>query len=126
MTGLEVSPPSASPSVSASGRLKRLALGAIGPSVYAGARSVYRMWQDEEERRAPFPLSHKLAAWRRGFHADSAAIYDLSRNDPREYVNEYTRKYRCSRINPCNEFFTHKLMWRSFMLHAGFPQPATV
>ena len=88
MTGLEMSPSTAAPRVSASGRLKRLALGAIGPSLYASARSLYRMWQDEEERRAPFPLSHKLAAWRRGFQADSAAIYDLSRQDPRDYISE--------------------------------------
>jgi len=125
MNGMEVSPIAAA-GVSASEGQRRPATGAAGQSLYASLRSLYRLWQNPEQRRAPFPLAHKLASWRLGFHADSAAIYDLSRNDPRDYVNEYMRKYRCSRINPCNEFFTHKLMWRSFMLNLGFPQAETV
>jgi hypothetical protein len=112
--------------LSASERLKRLARSAIGPSLYAGARGTYRMWQDAEERHAPFSLTEKLAAWRLGFHADSAAMYDFSRNDPRGYVNEYMRQFRCANINPCNRFFTHKLAWRSFLVTAGFPQAETV
>jgi len=126
MTGLEGSHTSVPRPARAPGRKKPFALGAIGASLYTGARSVYRMWKDPEERRAPFKAADKLAAWRHGFAADSAVIYDFSRNDPRDYVSEYLRSHRCNTINPFNRFFTHKLVWRSFMLNVGFPQAETV
>jgi hypothetical protein len=107
-------------------RVKQLAARLIGSRAYASARSIYHLAQNAEERDAKFALADKLAAWRHGFAVDSAMLYDFSRNDPRDYVGEYLRLHRCSRINPSNDFYNHKLMWRSFMLSAGFAQAETV
>lgn len=107
-------------------RARLLAARLRGSGVYESARSIYRLARNPEEREAGFPLGQKLAAWRHGFAVDSALLYDFTRNDPRDYVGEYRRLHRCSQINPSNEFYNHKLMWRSFMLSAGFPQAETV
>jgi hypothetical protein len=112
------------PGSSATGRLKSVLLNAVGPDLYASARSIYQMWR--RDRHSPFPLTSKVRAWRHGFQAESAALYDFPRNDPRDYVSEYQRSYRCSKINPENDIFRLKLMWRSFMLNMGFPQAETV
>jgi hypothetical protein len=108
-----------------SGRLRRLAVSALGSSAFVSARSVYRLARGEE-RSAPFPLRHKLEWWRRGFRADSAAIYDLPRNDWRDYVSDYMRDHRCATINPAPTIFDHKLLFRSFLLTQGFKQAETV
>jgi hypothetical protein len=104
--------------------LKRAFRLAVGGPVYTGARYTYQMWR--RDRGAPFPLKTKLDAWRRGFLADSAVLFDFSRNDPRDYVSDWQLLYRCNRINPVNVFFRHKLMWRSFMLNMGYKQAETV
>jgi hypothetical protein len=126
MTGVPASVSYASRPTRLAARLKRLAVGAVGPALYTSARSIYRMAMDREERHSPLSLRAKVAAWRRGFAADSAAIFDFARNNPDDYIGEYLREYRCSQINPANEFYAHKLMWRSFMINAGFPQAETV
>jgi hypothetical protein len=64
--------------------------------------------------------------WRRGFFAESATLYDLSHNDPGDYLSDYTRVARCREINPHNEFFVHRMMLRSFLLAMGFRQAETV
>jgi len=97
----------------------------VRPGLWAAARSVYHLARGEE-LRAPFPLRHKLAWWPRGFRADTAAVYDLGRNNWRDYVSDYSRIYRCVTINPARAFFDQKLMVRAFLLARGFPQPETI
>jgi Sugar-transfer associated ATP-grasp len=97
----------------------------VRPRLWAQARSVYRLAQGEE-LRAPFSWRHKLQWWPRGFRADTAAVYDLSRNDWRDYVSDYARVYRCVNINPARAFFDQKLMLRAFLLAQGFPQTETL
>lgn len=53
-------------------------------------------------------------------------MYDLGRNDWRDYVSDYARVYRCVNINPARAFFDQKLMLRAFLLARGFPQTETV
>jgi len=93
--------------------------------VWRAARSIYRLARGAE-LRAPFSLGYKLEWWRRGFRADSAAVYDFPRNDWRDYISDYTRAYRCVTINPAREFFDQKLMLRAFLLARGFPQAETI
>jgi hypothetical protein len=64
--------------------------------------------------------------WRRGFLAESYLIYDLGRNDPAHYLTDYQHLARCSRINAWSDFYTHKLVLRSFLLASGFRQAETV
>src|SRR5688500_10902917 len=107
------------------GLLRRLMLGSIAAPVFTSVRAIYRL-VDRDERRAPFPWRHKLAWWPRGFRADSAAVYDFARNDWREYLSDYARIHRCKDINPAPQIFDQKLLFRSFLLHAGFKQAETV
>jgi hypothetical protein len=58
--------------------------------------------------------------------AESASVYDLPRNDPADYVNDYVRRHRCRKINPVPALFDHKLLLRSILLQHGFPQAETV
>lgn len=97
----------------------------VRPGLWAAARSIYHLAR-AEELRAQFPWRHKLTWWPRGFRADSAAVYDLARNDWRDYVSDYTRVYRCVAINPARAFFDQKLMLRAFLLAKGFPQTETI
>jgi hypothetical protein len=80
----------------------------------------------EKNAHTDLALPQKLSAWRRGFFAESAMLYDLSRNDPRDYLSDFARAARCREINPHNEFFNHKLVLRSFLLAMGFRQAETV
>jgi hypothetical protein len=97
----------------------------VRPRVWSAARSVYHLAR-REELRAPFPWRHKLTWWPRGFRADTAAVYQLGRNEWRDYVSDYTRVYRCVGINPARAFFDQKLMLRAFLLAKGFPQAETI
>jgi hypothetical protein len=70
-------------------------------------------------------LRDKVDAWRRGFRAESAAVYDLAPNDIRCSVSDDMRA-RCAALNPMPAFYSDKLMLRAFLLTRGFPQPETV
>ena len=98
----------------------------IGPRLYRGLKTGYGWLKHEKNGHIDLALSQKLNAWRRGFFAESAMLYDLSRNNPRDYLSDYARAARCREINPHNEFFNHKLVLRSFLLAMGFPQAKTV
>lgn len=80
----------------------------------------------EEGRQTPYSLFDKLYWWRRGFMAESAALYDFPRNDPADYVNDYIRRHRCKKINPVPALFDHKLLMRSVLLQHGFRQAETI
>src|SRR5215207_3630926 len=110
----------------AAGRLKRLARRVVGSGLYSSAWSAYSLARGGDELREPFPLRHKITAWRHGFLSFSEALYDFPRNDRRDYVDDYMRLYRCNRLNPVPQFFDHKFLQRSVLLGKGFPQPETV
>jgi hypothetical protein len=111
--------------LSREGALQRALRRLVGTDAFASARSVYRLSQTSD-RKAPFPLTYKLGAWRHGFYADSMALYDFPRNDWREYVSDYTVRFRCGKINPEPQFFHQKLMLRTLLLHKAFAQAETV
>jgi hypothetical protein len=98
----------------------------IGPGLYRSLKTGYGWLKHEKNDRSNLALAQKLGAWRRGFFAESAILYDLPRNDPRDYLSDYARAARCREINPHNEFFNHKLVLRSFLLAMGFRQAETV
>lgn len=104
---------------------RSLARALVRPRLWSAARAVYHLARGEEVA-APFPWRHKLTWWPRGFRADTAAVYDLERNDWRDYVSDYTRIHRCVQINPARAFFDQKLMLRAYLLAHGFPQTETI
>jgi hypothetical protein len=98
----------------------------LGTRTYHRVKSGYGWLRHEKKDHTDIPLGRKLRMWRRGFFAESAVLYDLPRNDPGDYVSDYTRAARCAEINSHNEFFTHKMVLRSFLLAMGFRQAETV
>lgn len=98
----------------------------LGARLYRSLKTGYGWLKHEKNDHSHLALSQRLAAWRRGFFAESALLYDLTRNDPRDYLSDYARAARCREINPHNEFFNHKLVLRSFLLAMGFRQAETV
>jgi len=98
----------------------------LGPRIHQGLKTGYGWLKHEKNDRTSIPMSRKLQMWRHGFYAESAMLYDLPRNDPRNYLSDYARGARCGGINSHNDFFTHKLVLRSFLLAMGFRQPKTV
>jgi hypothetical protein len=100
--------------------------GLIGTRLYQSLKTGYGWLKHEKNDHSHLALSQKLSAWRRGFFAESAILYDLSANDPRDYLSDYARAARCREINPHNDFFSHKLVLRSFLLAMGFRQAETV
>lgn len=79
-----------------------------------------------KELRAPFPLRAKLSAWPRGFRAETAMLYDLARNDWRDYVSDYQRVHRCKNINPLPELFGNKLFLKTFLEIRRIAQAETI
>ncbi len=98
----------------------------IGPRLYQNLKTGYGWLKHEKKTHSSLPLREKLGVWRRGFFAESATLYDLTHNDPRDYLSDYERAARCREINPHNEFFSHKLVLRSFLLAMNFRQAETV
>ena len=105
--------------------LKRLLRAALGPRAYRALRQVqWCAMADYRDRR--FSWSEKLWAWRRGFTADSAALYEFPREDWREYLSDYVRENPAAAINAVPQFFDQKLMLRALLLRHGFAQAETV
>ena len=98
----------------------------LGIRIYQGLKTGYGWLKHEKNDRTSLPVSRKVQMWRHGFYAESAMLYDLPRNDPRNYLSDYARGARCGGINSHNDFFTHKLVLRSFLLAMGFRQPKTI
>lgn len=96
----------------------------VSREFYNGVGSVYHLARGGE-LRSQYPWSHKVNAWRRGFLADSAAVYDFDRNDHRLYISDDMRR-RSAHINPNSQFFRNKLAFRAVLLTRGFVQPETV
>jgi hypothetical protein len=83
-------------------------------------------WTARAEHHERAPLAETVRLWRQGFTVDSARIYDFQRNDPRDYLNDYDRRYRARKLNADPAFFDHKVAQRCLLLSAGVPQPETV
>jgi putative polysaccharide biosynthesis protein len=98
----------------------------VGDRTYQFLRSSYGWVKHEALTRTGLPIERKLGTWRRGFYAESAAIYDFPRNDPDDYVSDFTQALRIREINANNEMFAHKIVLRSFLLAMGYPQPETI
>ncbi|HUR94372.1 MAG TPA: hypothetical protein VMY76_07300, partial [Gemmatimonadales bacterium] len=94
--------------------------------LYQTIRSSARLIREERAAKSALPLRTRLSMWRRGFLSDSVVLYDLERNDPRQYVSDYQLYARCNRVNTWNGLFDHKLGLRAFLLAMGFRQAATV
>ena len=106
------------------GALKSVAFRVLGPRGFATARSLVRLARDDWH--APYPLTHRLKAWRHGFFADTYLLYDIEHNNAADYINDFTWAYRCSRLNDSLTYFRHKLAFRSILLHAGLKQAETL
>lgn len=112
-------------SMSGSDRLRSAALKLLGRDRCLAAIGVYRLARGRE-LRAPYRLDQKLAAWSRGFRVETAKLYEIDRNDPRDYVNDYQRLHRCLRLNPVPELLDNKLFLRVLLNTRGHAQAETV
>jgi hypothetical protein len=75
--------------------------------------------------KSPYSIVYKLNAWRYGFRAETFDLLNLTENDPADYVSEWMRWYKCTRLNCSSDYFRNKLTFRSILLSAGIPQPET-
>jgi Sugar-transfer associated ATP-grasp len=104
--------------------VRRVLTAALGARGYRALRQA--QWAAVTEYRdARFTWAEKLWAWRRGFLADSALLYDFPRNDWREYLSDYVRENGAATLNPVPQFFDQKLMLRALLLRHGFAQAET-
>ncbi|MBA3658657.1 MAG: hypothetical protein H0W67_03600 [Gemmatimonadales bacterium] len=94
--------------------------------LYQTIRSSAHWLKTERAIKVPLPLGVKLRMWRRGFLSESVALYDLTRNDPADYLTDYQRFVRCPRINTWNGLYDHKMGLRAFLLASGFRQAETL
>jgi hypothetical protein len=81
-------------------------------------------WATTEEltdRR--FTWAEKTSAWRRGFTAESAAMYGFPRADWGDYVSDYIRENIAWLINGAPQLFDQKLVLKHLLITHGFPQP---
>ena len=109
---------------SAPSRLKRILSTTLGARRYRALRQA--QWAAATEWRDPrFTWPQKLWAWRRGFTADSAALYDLKAEDWQDYLSDYVRENQGVLLNPLPQFFDQKMMLRALLLHHGFKQAET-
>jgi len=105
--------------------LKRVLSAALGPRVYRALRQTqWCVFSDYRDRRFSWP--EKMWAWRRGFTADSVALYGLSDANWREFLSDYVRENQGVTINPIPQFFDQKLMLRALLLAHGFAQAETL
>lgn len=97
----------------------------VGPDAFVSARSLYRL-TTQSELQAPHPIGFKLWAWRRGFQARHAALYDRQGIEAGHYLTDYAHLYRCHDLNPIPSLFSDKLLLRQILADRGFAQPETL
>jgi hypothetical protein len=78
-----------------------------------------------ELRDRRFGWRDKLWAWRRGFLADSAALFELTDETWRDYLSDYARENRAVLLNGLPLLFDQKLALRAILLQHGFQQAET-
>jgi hypothetical protein len=101
-------------------------MSAVGERRFQELRQAYWLAARTEERKAALPLGYKLWAWRRGFESKNVAIYDRARIEAGDYIDDYTRLFRCIKINPFPALFDQKLLLRRVLADRGFAQPETL
>ena len=116
--------PSATP-IAATG-MRSLLLRLVGRGRYAAIVRTYRLARAREELRSPYPLRAKLAAWRLGFRAENAALYDLGRNNAHAYITDYQRNHRCVRINRVPDLLDNKLFLKVLLAARGHAQAEAI
>ncbi|MBA3658133.1 MAG: hypothetical protein H0W67_00880 [Gemmatimonadales bacterium] len=97
----------------------------LGIRAYQAMWSGYRWLKHEFQSRSGPQPPFRLALWRQGFFAESAAVYDFPRNDPGEYLSDFQQIHLGGWINEWDGLFNHKLGLRAFLLAQGLPQPHT-
>jgi hypothetical protein len=97
----------------------------VGGRAYRRLWSAYRWLSHERSGGGQLPVSARLEMWRRGFYADSAALYAFPRNDPDGYVSDLQSIRAGGRTNAWGGLFEHRLGLRAFLRARGFAQPET-
>jgi len=78
----------------------------------------------ERRGHCPKPLRQHLRGWRLGFFGPSYTLYDLERNDPREYLSDYEVLIRFPFVNdPFNANVRNKLALARVLSLSGFRTP---
>src|SRR3982751_4218422 len=88
--------------------------------LYQTVRAGHKWALHERHTDTRLPWARKLAMWRRGFFAESALIYDLPRNNFKDYVSDFQHVLRCARINAWEGLFNRKLGLRAMLRARGF------
>ncbi len=88
-------------------------------------RGLIKLWRHDRRATFPVPLTTCLAMWRRGFPRECHLIYGLDRNPISNYLPEYHRVIRTSRINRRPEVLHDKLLFEAFF-KGLLPVPATL
>jgi Sugar-transfer associated ATP-grasp len=97
----------------------------LGTHGYQTLQASYRWLKHERKAHTGLPIGRKVEMWRSGFFAESATIYDLPRNDPRDYLSDYQHLMMGQRINAWEGLYDHKLGLRSVLLAKGLRQAET-
>jgi len=83
-----------------------------------------RLLRDEVVAASPMPWPKRLGFWRRGFTANSALVYRLDVNDPREYVSDWDYYLSGYRFNGFfNPIVGNKLVLSQILAGHGLPHP---
>lgn len=120
-----VSPRVADGSRATGGTARALINAVVGPQLYRSVVSVYRLGRGDE-LRAPYPIAEKMSAWRRGFRVEQARLYGLEETGVGNYITDYQRLHRCSKLNAQPELLDNKLMLRVALRSRGHTQADTV
>ncbi|MBK6806879.1 MAG: hypothetical protein IPG84_19520 [Betaproteobacteria bacterium] len=84
----------------------------------------FRLVRDELVAASPMAWPKRLAAWRRGFTANSSFVYRLDVNDPREYVSDWDYYLSGYRFNGFfNPIVGNKLVLSQILAGCGLPHP---
>nr|MBA3258239.1 hypothetical protein [Gemmatimonadales bacterium] len=98
----------------------------LGGEAYCVLRAGAYWLKHELGGHPPMPFGRRLEVWRRGFFAESAVLYDLPRNDPRDYVSDFQYHRMFGRVNEWDGLYNHKMALRAFLLARGFRQAPTL
>ncbi len=84
----------------------------------------FRLVRNELVASSPMRWPKRLAAWRRGFTGNSALVYRLDVNDPREYVSDWDYYRSGYRYNGFfNPIVGNKLVLSQILAGHGLPHP---
>jgi hypothetical protein len=73
--------------------------------------------------RDSVPLRRQVAAWRRGFYAETLQMYDLQAHDLDDYISDYERVRTLATINEARHVLDDKLVTYLYLSQVGVPTP---